>query len=75
MHIFEVVVYASGEYTFVHSHIVPNERLSLPHKDDLLSWNCNAYTSIAGQVVDGKVCGWNAVRRAPAPKRCKARCN
>jgi hypothetical protein len=49
----EVVVYASGEYTFVHSLIVPNERLSPPDEDDLLSWNCNAYTSIASYVSGG----------------------
>jgi hypothetical protein len=49
----EVVVYASGEYTFVHSLIVPNERLSPPDQDDLLSWNCNAYTSIASYVSGG----------------------
>jgi hypothetical protein len=46
----EVVVYASGEYAFIHSLIVPNERLSPPDQDDLLSWNCNAYTSIARYV-------------------------
>src|SRR5882672_5706024 len=49
----EVVVYASGEYTFVHSLIVPNERLSPPDQDDLLSWNCNAYASIASYVSGG----------------------
>jgi hypothetical protein len=49
----EVVVNASGEYTFVHSLIVPNERLSPPDQDDLLSWNCNAYTSIASYVSGG----------------------
>jgi len=42
-----VVVYDSGEYRFVHSLIVPEERLPPPDQDDFLSWNCNAYTSIA----------------------------
>src|SRR6266478_3690006 len=49
----ELVVYASGEYTFVHSVAVSNERLSPVNRQDLLHWNCNPYSSIAGYVSGG----------------------
>ncbi len=49
----EVVIYAAGQYTFVHSLIVSNERLTPPNQDDLLHWNCNAYCSIASYVSSG----------------------
>jgi len=32
----ELVVYASGEYTFVHSLVVPNDQLTPVDKEDLL---------------------------------------
>ncbi len=49
----EVIVHGTGEYIFVHSMIVPNEQLSPLNQDDLLSWNCNPYTSIAGYAYGG----------------------
>jgi hypothetical protein len=49
----EVVVYALGEYSLIHSAIVPNERLSPPDLDDLLGWNFNAYKSIASYITGG----------------------
>lgn len=49
----ELVVYASGEYTFVHSVVVPNERLSPPDRDNLLDWSLNPYTSSASYVTGG----------------------
>lgn len=49
----ELVVYASGEYTFVHSVVVRNERLSPPDRDDLLDWSLNPYTSSASYVTGG----------------------
>ena len=32
----DLVIYASGEYTFVHSVVVPNGRLSPVDRDDLM---------------------------------------
>ena len=60
----EVVVYASGEYTFIHSLMVPNSRLSPPDQDDLLSWNCNAYTCLARQhSCSGRLLDTRRIRR------------
>lgn len=47
-HADDVVVYASHEQTFIHSLIVPNDRLSPPDRNDLMGWSCNPYTSCAG---------------------------
>ena len=49
----DLVIYASGEYTFVHSVVVPNSRLSPVDRDDLMGWNFNPYTSIASYVTGG----------------------
>jgi hypothetical protein len=49
----DLVIYASGEYTFVHSVVVPNGRLSPVDRDDLMGWNFNPYTSIASYVRGG----------------------
>ena len=49
----ELVIYASGEYTFVHSVAVPNTRLSPIDRDDLIGWSLNPYTSIASYVTGG----------------------
>lgn len=49
----ELVVHASGEYTFVHSVVVPNDRLSPPDRDDLMGWSLNPYTSSASYVTGG----------------------
>jgi hypothetical protein len=48
-----LVIYASGECTFVHSVVVPNGRLSPVDRDDLMGWNFNPYTSIASYVTGG----------------------
>ena len=49
----DLVIYASGEYTFVHSVVVPNGRLSPVDRDDLMGWSFNPYTSIASYVTGG----------------------
>lgn len=49
----EIIIYASGPYTFVHSLVVPNARLSPVDKDDLMAWNSNPYNSIASYVMGG----------------------
>ena len=49
----ELIVYASGEYTFIHAVVVSNDKLSPINKDDLLRWSCNPYDSIAGYVSGG----------------------
>jgi hypothetical protein len=49
----ELVIYASGEYTFIHSVAVPNERLMPLDQNDLLHWSLNPYTSIASYVTGG----------------------
>ena len=57
----EVVIYAAGEYTYVNSVAVPNDKLSPPDRNDLIGWNFNPYTFIAGYVTggDAMACGLN----------------
>lgn len=49
----EVVIYASGECTFIHSVAVPNGRLAPVDQQDLIQWSFNPYTSIASYVTGG----------------------
>ncbi len=49
----ELVIYASGEYTFIHSVAVPNDRLTPVDHQDLMQWNFNPYTSIVSYVTGG----------------------
>lgn len=49
----DVVVYASGEYTFIHAVAVPNDRLTPINKEDLMGWSLNPYTSTASYVTGG----------------------
>ena len=49
----ELVIYASGEYTFIHSVAVPNDRLAPVDQQDLMQWSFNPYTSIASYVTGG----------------------
>ena len=49
----EMVVYASGEFTFIHSVAVPNDRLAPVDQQDLMQWSFNPYTSIASYATGG----------------------
>lgn len=49
----EVVIYASSEYTFIHSVAVPNDRLVPIDQQDLMQWSFNPYRSIASYVTGG----------------------
>jgi len=49
----EVLIYGSGEYTFVHSVILPNAVLSTLGEKELLGWSGTPYTSIASYVYGG----------------------
>ena len=46
----ELVIYASGENTFIHTVVVPNNKLSPINQDDLMGWNSNPFDSIASYV-------------------------
>ncbi len=46
----ELVVFASGEHTFINAVVVPDERLSPIDRKDLMGWNFNAHRSIASIV-------------------------
>ena len=50
----EIVVYASGEYSFVHGLVVKNSMLDPVKKDDLLGWNVNPFSSIASYTTGGR---------------------
>lgn len=49
----ELTIFASGEYTFIHSVVVPNDRLTPVDQGDLMQWSFNPYTSIASYVTGG----------------------
>lgn len=49
----EMVIYASGEFTFIHSLVVPNNHLNPVDQQDLMRWSCNPYTSSASYVTGG----------------------
>lgn len=49
----ELVIYASGEYTFINTLVVPNDRLTPINKEDLMQWRLTPYSSIAGYVSGG----------------------
>jgi len=49
----ELVIYGSGDYSFVHAAIVPNDRLAALSQDDLLHWSGTPYASIASYVNGG----------------------
>ena len=49
----EVVVYASGEYTFVQSLVVPNANLAALDRHELMNWNFMPDRSIASYVTGG----------------------
>lgn len=49
----ELVIYGSGEYSFVHAAVVSNDHLATLNQDDLLHWDGTPYTSIASYVWGG----------------------
>jgi len=49
----ELIVYGSGEYSFIHAIAVPDELLEDPDQDDLLNWNSNPYGYAASYVSGG----------------------
>ena len=49
----ELAIYASGEYTFVNSVIVPNTSLFPIDQDDLMGWSLDPCTLSAGYVTGG----------------------
>ena len=49
----ELLIYASGDYTFIHSVVVPNDRLTPIDQQDLVQWSFNPFTSIASYVTGG----------------------
>lgn len=49
----ELVIYASGEFTFINTVVVPNDRLTPINREDLMRWSLSPYKSIAGYVWGG----------------------
>lgn len=49
----ELIVFASGDYTFVHAAVVPNEKLYPIDHDDLLGWTCNPFSTVASYASGG----------------------
>ena len=48
-----VVVYGSGEYSFIHAVAVPEKKLESADPQDLLNWSFNPFTSAASYVTGG----------------------
>ena len=49
----ELIIYAAGDYTFVHAAVVSNDGLSPIDANDLLGWSCNPYDPVASYVTGG----------------------
>ncbi|MDI4665403.1 hypothetical protein K9U40_13845 [Xanthobacter autotrophicus] len=49
----ELIIYASGPYSFVHSIAVPVDALTANAPEGLLQWSANPYTSIASYMSGG----------------------
>lgn len=49
----DLVVFGSGEYSFIHSVAVPNKYLDPLDKEELVSWSSNPFTSIASYCTGG----------------------
>jgi hypothetical protein len=49
----ELVIYGSGEYSFVYAAVLPNARLASVSQDDLLHWAGDPYSQIASYVWGG----------------------
>ena len=49
----ELVIYGSGDYSFIHSLAVPEELLETPDKRDLLVWSCSPFGSSAAYASGG----------------------
>ena len=50
----ELVIFALGDYTFIHTVVVTEGSLSPPDQEDLLRWSGNPYSSRAGYAWGGK---------------------
>ena len=49
----ELIIYASGDYTFIHAVVVSEDRLSPLDQDDLLKWNGAPFSPCASYVWGG----------------------
>ena len=49
----EIVIYASPEYSFIHSMVVPEQLLVPLDKEDLMKWSTNPFVSAASYVWGG----------------------
>jgi hypothetical protein len=49
----ELVIYGSGDSSFVHAAVIPNDRLGALSQDDLLHWDGTPYNLIANYVWGG----------------------
>jgi len=46
----ELIVYASGHYTFIHAAVVSNDKLAPVDQADLVCWSGNPFSSVASYV-------------------------
>ena len=49
----ELIIYASGDYTFIHTVMVKEDRIVPLDQDDLLDWNGNPFYACAGYTWGG----------------------
>jgi hypothetical protein len=50
----ELLIYGSGDYSFVYAAVVPNDQLTDYSQDDLLHWGGTPYATIASYVYGGE---------------------
>jgi hypothetical protein len=60
----ELVIYGSGDYSFVHAAVVPDDRLAALSQDDLLHWSGTPIRPSRATFTgaDGMMSGWSTSR-------------
>ena len=66
----ELIIYGSGDYTFIHAVVVSEHSLFPPDQDDLLGWNSNPFKPFASYTYGGRRDGvW--IERTDHTSGCK----
>jgi hypothetical protein len=65
----ELVVYGSGEYSFIYAAVIPNKTLRTLREETLLHWDGSPYSSIASYVWGGGREGVWLERQSPSQGR------
>ncbi|MCY3911637.1 MAG: hypothetical protein OXG43_00115 [Chloroflexi bacterium] len=62
----ELIIYASGPFTFIHAVVIQEDKAKFLHADDLLDWSGNPFSSSAGYMWDAH--GHNVTIHRSSPR-------